>query len=133
MFTVERLSAKIDELVEGRIDLEAFEDWFVSESWGHFDVQGGLGSSLIAAVHHVFHRYGDEDIDDRLVGSKLADAVRPFLRRDIVVVALDTDAGIYHRVGESKSASGDRKTFRKGPGLFIPPPGCVAQPIAVQV
>jgi hypothetical protein len=78
MFSVQRLSKKIEELCENRSNLDAFEDWFVSESWGHYSVQTDAASSAIAAVHHVLHSYEDGEIDERQVAKELANAIRPF-------------------------------------------------------
>lgn len=56
-FTLYRLAAKIDDLNNGRINLDAFEDWFISESWGKYQTTDDDLSRAIAAVHHVLHSY----------------------------------------------------------------------------
>lgn len=78
MFNVQQISEKIDEL-ESCLDVEAFEDWFLRASWGHYSVSGDELSKAIAAVHHVLHSYKAEEIDEATAVEELASAIRPFV------------------------------------------------------
>ncbi|HET8550718.1 MAG TPA: hypothetical protein VFL57_22075 [Bryobacteraceae bacterium] len=84
MFNIQRLSDKIDELFAARLDVDSFEDWFVAESWGHYEIQGHPLSQAIAAVHHVLHRYERDEVEERQVAEELAMAIRPFALSPIV-------------------------------------------------
>lgn len=79
MFSIQRLSAKIDELSANCLDVDAFEDWFLAESWGHYGVHGESASKAIAAVHHVLHSYERDEIEESQVAAELANAILPFV------------------------------------------------------
>ena len=78
MFSVQKLSRKIDALNDSQMSVEDFEDWFLSESWGYFDVQGDPLSSAIASVHHILHECEAGELGEDQVPKELAAAIRPF-------------------------------------------------------
>jgi hypothetical protein len=78
MFSIQQLSDKIDELTADQLDVDAFEDWLLSASWGHYSVRGDCLSSAIAAVHHVLYSYKASEIEEKEVARELASAIVPF-------------------------------------------------------
>ena len=79
MFSIHQLSKSIDDLSRKCLDADAFEEWFVSESWGHYNVGGDSLSQAIGAVHHVLHSYESGEIEERQLAEELANALHPFV------------------------------------------------------
>ena len=78
MFSIQQLSEKIADVSANRLDVDGFEEWFVSESWGYYDVRGDQTSRAIAAVHHVLHSCEANELKEAEVAEELANAIRPF-------------------------------------------------------
>ena len=78
MFTVEALSERI-RAYQSSHDLQAFEDWFRSESWGWYDRSGEPLSDAIAAVEFSLAAFDDGEIDEDSLRKELAVAIRPFV------------------------------------------------------
>lgn len=81
MFSIHELSEKIAELSAKRLDVEAFEDWFVASSWGHYSVDGSLASKAIAAVHHVLYGFQAGDIQESEIAAELSASICAFLQQ----------------------------------------------------
>jgi hypothetical protein len=81
MFSVELVSEQIQAMRDGRLSPEDFEDWFLSESWGYFDVS--VEGSLISVVHEALRRYDSDEIDCRAFVKELETAIRPFAAKDV--------------------------------------------------
>jgi hypothetical protein len=79
MFSLRQLSEQIDALNKRSLSLADFEDWFVSESWGSYDVAGGDVSNAIAVVHQVLHSYNSDEVDENGAVQELATAIFPFV------------------------------------------------------
>lgn len=78
MFSIQQLSEKIAEVSANRLGVDDFEEWFVSESWGHYDGRSNQASRAIAAVHHVLHSCEEGAVEEGKVAQELANAIRPF-------------------------------------------------------
>ena len=78
MFSIRQLSEKIADVASKHLDVDGFEEWFVSESWGHYDVRANETSRMIAAVHHVLHSCDSDEIEESKIAEELANAIRPF-------------------------------------------------------
>jgi hypothetical protein len=90
MLSVQRLSEHIEALNSEGGDVDDFEDWFLSESWGLYDIHGDALSNAIAAVHQVLHSYQSDELEENRVPKELAAAIRPFekvIPRGIVVIS----------------------------------------------
>lgn len=85
MFSIHQLSEQIGALLENRLEVDEFEEWFVANSWGYYQVGADSLSKAIAAVHHVLHAYQSDEIEERDVAQELDNAIRPFEHSPVIV------------------------------------------------
>jgi hypothetical protein len=101
MFSIPVLSEKIRALRDRHLTADEFGDWFLSASWGHYDLRGGKIAHAIEAVGYVLGRFESDDFQEDALPKELADAVRPFeanstirivpIRSDIAVPVDDSE------------------------------------------
>ena len=77
MLSLEQLSKQVEAYRYGKIDFDAFEDWFQSMSWGAYDRAGEPLSDAIFLVRVALASYELNEIDDMALEQELANAVLP--------------------------------------------------------
>lgn len=85
IITIQKLSDRVEALNSGEIHIDEFEDWFLAESWGSYDIIGGDLSSALAAVHHVLYSLDSGELDEQSAPREMATAIRPFIHPENVV------------------------------------------------
>jgi hypothetical protein len=64
MFTLEELRERVSDYCEGRMLFDEFEEWYRSNSWGHYDRFDDVLSGAIAAVEAAFSDYEVDGITE---------------------------------------------------------------------
>jgi hypothetical protein len=91
MFSVEQLSARVQDLTDRRLDFGAFEDWFRSAS-EDVDFFQRDARDIVFAVEDVLSRYHYEGLRGDVLFRELAIAIRPFVSGLALVVVSDVPA-----------------------------------------
>jgi hypothetical protein len=98
MFSVDQLSARVQDLTERRLDFGAFEDWFQTAS-GDVDFSKQDARDMVFAVEDILSRYHYEGLRGDLLLRELATAIRPFVSGLALIVVFvsaghDTSTGV---------------------------------------
>jgi hypothetical protein len=78
MSSESQLRSRVAELLEGKLDLEEFEDWFLANNWNAHLYADADNVRVVHAIEGALLDFSSDAINEQLFREELASAVRPF-------------------------------------------------------
>jgi hypothetical protein len=79
MFSLDELSAQINDLRQGNLSLDDFEDWFSDNSGGAYAADDDRISEAYSCIEALFSEYHFERVPAAEISEKLEGVIRPFV------------------------------------------------------
>lgn len=77
MFNASEIQNKLQLVADGKLSVDAFEDWFVPASWSIRSDSGAELLALVASVHSLFSLRDDGAFDGRGLRRELGELIAP--------------------------------------------------------
>ncbi|HEV8038873.1 MAG TPA: hypothetical protein VGP62_08425 [Bryobacteraceae bacterium] len=108
MLGLDELKKQIDALQQGQVSLDAFEDWFRTNSRGSYASPDRALSEAAASVEAAFSRYSFEESDERRLRDDLLRAAYPLAwlapaLMEIELIEWSEKTGAVHDTEENRS------------------------------